>query len=440
MYNAQQIKTKHTLQVKFHQFLYRFKEILTLPEYKFMQDICLGIIKGQSAINHRIAGTLFEQITVKKTCERFTRHLNKEDLGAKLQSYLIKTQCRKFDSETGIIVDESDIIKAKAQKMEGLQRVRDGSTGKHDQLGYALLNMIAFQHSTNGYDIKPISSDLIARDLELDSVSQIIEDRLIEIVLASGNKGVYLFDRGYDHRNLYRFLWENGMSYIIRATGERHLILDGKEQSFLNIAKTVNLNMTYTISESNQQIACGIKRVKLRLNPHPRKHPDTIDTWLIVSRFSPDGQGRQGYFYFLCDFPSQPQLTAEAIVKKVLRMYRMRWKIEEMHRHIKQAYGWEKMQLTSYTRLKNMNQLLLVAMCYLYSLKKYAYVFLAAFPSLMKYSNKRWKQIFDFVYYRISLLLATCWSSVTRNNINPYTGNWLAYNQLEIDCTKNGGM
>jgi len=349
-------------------------------------------------------------------------------------------QCRCFDNETAIIVDESDIIKAEAKQMEGLQTVRDGSTGKHDQLGYALLNMIAYHDSRQGYEIKLISSDLIARDMELDSVSHIIEDRLIDIVIASGNKGVYLFDRGYDHRHLYRFLHENGMSYVIRATGERNLIVNGCEQNFLEVAKSVKLNMTYALHGSNQHIDCGIKRVKLRLNPHPRKHPDTIDTWLIVSRFSPDNKGKQGYFYFLCDFPSQPQLTVEAIAEKALRMYRMRWKIEEVHRHVKQEYGWEKMQLTSYTRLKNMNQMLLIAMCYLYSLKKYAYVFLDAFPSIMKYSNNRWKQIFDFVYYRLSALLTVCMGTVTRNNINPYAGNWLDYNQLEIACYKNGGM
>jgi len=48
----------------------------------------------------------------------------------------------------------------------------------------------------------------------------------------------------------------------------------------------------------------------------------------------------------------------------------MRWKIEEVHRHMKQVYGWEKIQLTAYTRLQNMNQILLLTMCYLYSLKK----------------------------------------------------------------------
>lgn len=440
MYNAQQIKTKETLQVKLAQSLYKFKGALTLPEYKLLQDISLGILKGQSIINLKIAKQLNESITAKKTCERFTRHLNKPEFGSKVQDVMIKHQSRGFDDETCVIVDESDIIKPQAKTMEGLQKVRDGSSGKYDQSGYALLNIIAYHNSSQGYEIKPISSDLISRDKELDSVSQILEDRLIDIVLASGNKGVYLFDRGYDDKKLYRFLKDNEMNYIIRAMGDRNLILDGKEQSFKEVAKSVKLNLTYKAKGSNQQIECGIKRVQLRLDPHPKKHPKTLDTWLVVSRFSPNENGKQGYFYFLCDFPGQLHLTLEAIVEKALRMYRMRWKIEEVHRHIKQEYGWEKIQLTKYIRLQNMNQVLMVTMCYLYSLKKYAFAYLEAFQSIMSYSNKHWKQIFDFSYYRLSELVKTCFATVSRYNINPHAGKWLEYNQLEIPCLKNGGM
>ena len=85
MFNAQQIKTKETMQVKLAQSLYKFNSVLTLPEHNFLQDICLGILKGQSIINLKIAKQLNESITAKKTCERFTRHLNKPGFGSKMQ-------------------------------------------------------------------------------------------------------------------------------------------------------------------------------------------------------------------------------------------------------------------------------------------------------------------------------------------------------------------
>lgn len=89
------------------------------------------------------------------------------------------------------------------------------------------------------------------------------------------------------------------MNYIVRSTSDRNLIVDGKERNFHEVAHSVKLTTKYKINNPNQQIVCGIRRVKLRLYPHPRKHPDTIDTWLVVARFSPDEEGKQGgFFYF----------------------------------------------------------------------------------------------------------------------------------------------
>ncbi|MDP3014567.1 MAG: transposase [Candidatus Subteraquimicrobiales bacterium] len=400
----------------------------------------MGILKSQSLICLRIASELNEGISIKKVCERFTRHLNKKDFGTDIQAAIIAEQCRGFSDDTAIIVDDSDIVKSKAKCMEGLKKVRDGSTGKHDQLGYDLLNIIAYRDSGDGYEIKPLCSELIARDMEQDSLSQITEDRLIDITLASGNKGVYIFDRGYDRRTLFGFLQQNAMNYIVRSAGARGIIVGGAEKSFIDVAKSVELDHKYVIADSKQTLHCGIKRVSIRLNPHPVKHPDTIDTWMVVARYSPDHKGRSGYFYFFCDFPGQPDLSAEKIIEKAIIMYRMRWKIEEVHRHLKQSYGWEKIQLTSYTRLQNMNQVFLLTMCYLYSLKRFAYKFLLAFPNIMTYTQKDWKTIYDFVYYRLSLLIDKCFSSVSRYNLNPHKGKWHEAKQLIIPCLKNGGM
>jgi len=440
MFDAQQKQTKQSLQVKFAQSLAIFKDIVTLPEYKAIQDMSLGMLKSQSVINLKIACSLNEKVTPKKVCERFTRHLNKKDLGPKLQSLIITKQCRNIDPDTAIIVDESDIVKSRAKRMEGLKQVRDGSTGRVDQLGYDLLNIIAYQSRGESYEIKPISSDLIAQDIDPDGIFNITQDRLVQIILSCNNRGVLVFDRGYDKRTMFRFIKDNACNYVLRSKGKRGLIVDGQEKAFNDVAKSIKLTHSYNLEKSGQYLKCGIKRVAIRLNPHPVKHPETVETWLIVARYSKDEKDREGFFYLFCDFPGQLDLSLEQLILKALKMYRMRWKIEEVHRHIKQSYGWEKIQLTSYTRLQNMTQILLLTMCYLYSLKKFAGTYIQAFPSIMKYKNKNWKKIYGFVYYRISMLLEACFSSVTRFNINPYKGKWHEGNQLIIPCLKNGGM
>ena len=54
MFTEQQKQTKEKLQVKLSQYADRFRSHLTLPEYNFLLDTCLGIIKSQSVICLRI--------------------------------------------------------------------------------------------------------------------------------------------------------------------------------------------------------------------------------------------------------------------------------------------------------------------------------------------------------------------------------------------------
>ncbi|MDD4310726.1 MAG: hypothetical protein PHO32_10120, partial [Candidatus Cloacimonetes bacterium] len=260
MFDVQQKQTKQSMQVKFSQFLDKFSKHFTLPEFNFLHDMCLGILKSQSVICLRVASELNEKTTLKKVCERFTKHLNKQDLGRDLESAIITEQCRGFNMETAIIVDDSD------------------------------------------------------------------------------NKGVYLFDRGYDKRNLCGLLQQNAMNYIVRSKGVRSLIVNNCEKSFMEVAKSLKLDYTYELKDSDSHFKCGLKRVSIRLNPHPVKHPETIDTWLIVARYITNKKAKDeiaknvevegGYFYLFCDFPGQPDLSKLKIIDKAIRMYKIRWKIE----------------------------------------------------------------------------------------------------------------
>jgi len=347
MTKKQQITTKQNLQVKFHQMLAKLKPYFSLPEFKHIHDMSLGIIKSKSVIPNQIAQHLGEDISQKKTCERLYRNLRRKDLGERLQRFIIEEQSKGLNTETAIIVDDSDIIKAKAKKMEGLKKVRDGSTGAVNQNGYDLVNIIACQPQSEGYRIKPISSDLVSREVEVDSMIQITQDRIVDIIVASGNRGVYVFDRGYDSRHMFAFLQEHGCAFIVRSMADRGLIVNGTEMDFSSVAGSVKRNITAYSKTGDDTFTCGAKRVKIRLDGHPKKSPTTLEAWLVVARYVPkNNKSKAGFFYFLCDFPDQ-DLSIEQIIHKVLGMYNLRWKIEEVHSHVKQDYGWENMQLMS---------------------------------------------------------------------------------------------
>lgn len=439
MFTELQKNVQENLQEKLYCWLLQSLPFLTKPEFNNVCSLCLGILKSKSVIINRIAQKLNEAISLKKTCDRFYHNLQRKNLAKKIQEAILSNQCKGLDSNTAIIVDDSDIIKSKATKMEGLKKVRDGSTGRVDQNGYDLINIVACHPEKEGYQIKPLSSDLYSSGIEQDSIIQVTQERMEEIILNSNNQGVFVMDRGYDNRSMFSFFQDNSCDYIVRSEGKRNLIVNGVEKNFMEVAKAVDLKFTIKVKGKNKTFQSGIKRVKIRLDPYPKKEPETTDAWLILSRYVVPKGKKGGFFYFLCNFPNQ-NLTEKQIVEKVLNMYPLRWKIEEVHRHIKQYYGWEQIQLMTYTALQNMNQILLLAMCYLYSLREIIDKLAAAFPNILIYSKKLWKDIYYFVYYRITNVVSDCFSYVTRDDINKYKWKCVESQRLILPCFKNGGI
>jgi hypothetical protein len=103
---------------------------------------------------------------------------------------------------------------------------------------------------------------------------------------------------------------------------------------------------------------------------------------------------RKGYqkgkdFYLLCDF-ADPGMSEQDIIQKAITVYRKRWKIEEVHRQMKQDFKWEKMRLASYTKLKNLNMLITISLYFVSSCKDVIEKIVVAFPKIICFRPKGW--------------------------------------------------
>ena len=67
-------------------------------------------------------------------------------------------------------------------------------------------------------------------------------------------------------------------------------------------------------------------------------------------------------------------MSDKEMIETALRGYRIRRKIEEVHRHIKVSYGWDDMQVMIWDRLVCLNVLLFIAVSFPYSLDNYRIV------------------------------------------------------------------
>ena len=111
------------------------------PQKEFLGQMFFGIQAGQTTVLGRIARELEEDILLKKTEERLSRHLLAEGLDAMVQDAVLAHGAAYVHDDTIVSIDPSDIQKPYAQDggMPLLAKVWDGSKGRVDyNLGYNL--------------------------------------------------------------------------------------------------------------------------------------------------------------------------------------------------------------------------------------------------------------------------------------------------------------
>ena len=259
--------------------------------------------------------------------------------------------------------------------------------------------------------------------------------------MSTGNKGIFTGDRYYDDKKLFKEFSDNEADFIIRANNNRNLIYQDNNMEFIKLAKLVDLNVKY-ISEDGSELEAGALRVEIPLDPQPRKHPQTVEVWLIVGRYIRKPRKRKrnkkemeslekgGYFYLYVSIRHLND-DRDKVIFKALQGYKLRWKIEEFHRHVKQDFGWERMQLMDYTSLKTMNILLLAALNLIYSLYSMRFRLYKGFKNIMS-DRKRDMEKIVFIYYRITKVVNYIFNSWKLKCRQKYKGQHAEYLQLKI--------
>ncbi len=424
----------HNLQVKLWQKTEEVSESLSVKEKKFTRDFIKGIIQSKSCILRQIAQSHKETISLEDTCKRYRRHLSKPDVSITLSENHLRQQCRKINRDSLIIFDPSDIRKGYAQKMEDLSVVHDGSTGKSCK-GYNILDAINVNKTDDGLRISPLVSELHTNEEDAGIMKQSFFDRINDIQVHSNNQGTFVMDRGYDDRKVFSYLTEHEASFIIRAKKGRTLYYQGKELSFIEATRKAKLKYRYQSGKAH--LKGGIVRVGIRKDPHPKKNPEIIYLDLVVARYiSKDTEGIEsdkGYFYLYCNFPPHMKdFTIQQKVERALSAYRIRWKIEEVHRQIKQDYKWEDMRVMKLERLKSLNSLLLIAVSFMYSLDQYKHQLALLYSHLMLDRINHIGKLKVFIYYRLANVAVEIFECFKRYSKIPFKG--LANREVQLSC------
>lgn len=340
----------HNLKRGFLKFSEKLTKNLSRPDFKFTSQMIYGIFHSQSCHLSKIGRALNENIKLKKTIDRLSRNLNDFENGDILIENYLKTVKSQINDKTILIVDGSDITKTYTTKMEGISKVRDGSTGEY-KLGYHTLGITALTPErkmpipvyTNVYT--PKEQGFISDDDEILKGLKFLGKHF-------SKKNIRAFDRGYDNNTYYKYLIKNDEKFIIRAKKNRDVIYNGKRVNILELAKKFKGKYKLSFTKKNGfNTECKLSIIPIRLVCKPND-----DLNLVVCY----GFGKEPMM-LITNLKSEDKRLSVAVVK----VYLMRWRIEEYYRFKKNQFKFEDLRVRSLNSIRNLDLILMIVVGYI---------------------------------------------------------------------------
>jgi len=335
---------------KVSNFSKKISKDLSKPKTKFISQMIYGLLDSQSVLLSNIARSLKEDNLLKKTVERLSRNLESFDEKENLIEKYINELKPHIDNNTVFCCDKSDVVKPYSQKLEALDRVRDGSTGETEK-GYDTFEITALTDKKTlpveiySHIYSSLESGFKSRNIEALKGLDFVEKHF-------GKKGIYALDRGYDANMYYEYFTEGNKDFVIRAKRNRNVIYKGKS---LNIKKVAALYKgKYAYRYRNQDN----KERKLKFSYTPIKLPALKDTELtmVIVR----GHGINPTMLITNLNPNSKRLTLA-----VLKAYIKRWRIEEYFRFKKQKFDFENFRVRSLKKIRNLDLILSITIGFL---------------------------------------------------------------------------
>lgn len=313
---------------------------LQKPNKDFILDVFFGLAKGKSVLLSDIARTLEEPIDTLQTVKRLSNRLDGfHETSDLLENYeeIIKPFLQEEDNL--ILVDNSEIVKPYANKMEALGKVRDGSTGKIEN-GYWTTNLIAVEPKTK----HPISvySHLYSSVEEgfLSENEETYKGLDYANRLVGKNQATFVMDRGYDDIKTMKRILNQENNFIIRLKRNRHLLYQNKKLSVhdLAIRRKGKINFRSEIKGTVYDLKVSHLSVEISSLKNQKL------TMVIVY-----GYGKEPMVLL-----TNKRIQNKNGVLSVLKAYILRWRIEEMFRVQKLEFALENIRVRNLQSLKNM--------------------------------------------------------------------------------------
>ena len=259
--------------------------------------------------------------TAKKQSEKYSYHLGNVALQTTINNFALRKAKQNLRKTTIIAYDLSDIAKESAKKMENLSAVFDGSKRKVTQ-GFTL----------HGVGINNILTRLEVHDADTKTLNQVRRKIVKDVSEKLNQKGIWVFDRGNDHKEFFKDLRHNlKVNFICRLKRNRQVVVVKTGE----IIKVENLpegkHEIFLMNTQNTKIDF---RATFTLIIH--KHLNEKDAIRLISSLNIE------------------KYTADQFVT----MYLERWGVENIFKRVKTKFKLEKIRVLQYQRFLNLVSLI----------------------------------------------------------------------------------
>jgi len=293
------------------------------------------MLASGSCLLSQIGRRIQDGTTLAHREKRFSRGLDRRGWWQEaLRRRLLARAAGDVGREDLIAVDLSDVSKPYARKLEYLDTVRDGSR-KTIGPGYWLYE--AWHVDASGQPLPLQLFPYSTKDPTFVSENEEWLGGLYNLMDALDGKGILMIDRGADRWKLMKELLKRPQCWIIRQTGDRHLVGPGRERQRA---------LAWAKDALAQQNTAQALRVRLPQSPTP--------LWLVVA---PPRSKEQRPFMLLCRVPWKRH-----IARRALAAYHLRWRAEDAMRALKQGLGLETFLVRSMRRIDRMVLIALLVM------------------------------------------------------------------------------
>lgn len=292
---------------------------LTKPQSKAVNEIIRGLFVKNTPILRRLAQD--DSILTKKQAEKYSHHLGNIDIGNRVDEFAFKQAKKTIKDKTIIAYDLTDISKEFSRKIENTSIVFDGSKRKPAN-GF-------FLHGVG------INNNLVKLEIHNNDANTLNQTRrkiINKLSKKLNNKGIWVFDRGNDDKQFFKYLRQNAkVQFIARVKENRQVVI--KETGVKIQVKNLKPGKyrVYLMNKNNTYV-------------------DTDFEYTLVI---------QKYFHEKPPIRLISSLPYEKYTKKELvKMYLERWGVENIYRRAKTKFLLEKIRVLGFKKFSNLVSLI----------------------------------------------------------------------------------